>query len=341
MSEISQIDCGYLAVVQAMAADRWKNAANRKDYIANVQSALSLLKNQAGINLIELKDPGKERKVSLEWPVKCNIEADECSTDICTITGTDVTPECKEYEVQCIKSTSFVVKDFAYRERTTSQQQALADNFNRHLKVLDDEVNAQILAGLNANGGVNAYTKSPGTVVGDKTFILPTSWNEHLFSYLAIVASKNKFSSPVILDGDNLFRLWFEIQKDAGNTDGKGALSKLLSFGDFYFDLANIVDDYDGQTFIFDAGAAAFISKAWYPAGAANAIRKQGTDMLYSIPSNNIPDISYDVIVREVCSNNDYETQVLITLNGLFATNPLGCDENNTGILLLECGSST
>jgi hypothetical protein len=338
MSEIFDVDCGFLAVVQAMAADRWKNAANRKDYIANVNAALALIENQSGVNLIELKDPGKRKKVSLEWPTKCDLTIDDCSTDICTITGTDVTPECKEYEIECLGSQSFAVNEFEYRDRTMEFQQALADNFNRHLKVLDERVAAVILAGLDANGGTNEYNGDPGTVVGDTTTIGSADWNEHIFSYLALVTAINRISSPTLLSGVSpFFRMWWEISRDQANADGKGAANKLSSIGTPYFDLFNIPTLYPNKTYLFDNGAAYFTSKVWYPAGAANAMRRQGTDLLYSIPSNNIPGVNYDVIVREVCSANDYQTQVLITLNGIMAINPVGCTETNTGILIFEC----
>lgn len=339
MSQISTVDCGYLAVVQAMAADRWLNAGNKKDYIANVESAKAVLENQGGVNLVELKDPGKEKKISLEWPEKCSITVSDCSDD-CTITGTDVTPVCKEYEVSCLGETSFALSERVYRTRTMDMQQAMADNMLKHMKAMDEKVAALILAGLDANAGVNVYTKAPGTVVGDLTYISATSWNEYIAGYIAMVARMNKMTSPVVLDGDNLFQLWFNKQADAANADGKGAWVKLVkALGNPYFDPENFTGDYAGKTYIFDNGSVYFASKVWNPAGAASAIRKAGTDLLYSIPSNNLPGINYDVLVREACSSNDYQTQVKIQLHGGFFTNPYPCDENNTGILTFKCGA--
>lgn len=339
MSLISTIDCGYLAVVQAMAADRWLNAGNKKDYIANVESAKAVLENQSGINLIELKDPGKEKKISLEWPTKCSITVGECSDD-CTITGTDVTPECKEYSVSCLAETSFVIAERTYREKTMEMQQAMADNLLKHIKAMDEEVAAVILAGVDAAAGVNVFTDAPGTVSADITYINANNWNEYLFGYFALAARMNKFSNPTILDGKNLFLLWWNLMKEGANADGKGAMAKLTSINTPYFDPENIIGAYAGRTYMIDNGAVYFASKTWNPAGAANAIRKAGTDLLYSIPSNNLPGINYDVIVREACSSNDYQTQVKIQLHGVFATNPTPCDETNTGVLIFKCGAA-
>jgi hypothetical protein len=338
MSEIAHIDCGYLAVVQAMAADRWKNAANRKDYIANVNSALALAENNGGVNLVELKDSGKARKVSLEWPKKCSIEVVPCSDD-CTITGTDVTPECKEYDVDCLGETTFVVNEREYRDRTMDEQMAIATNMLLHMKAMDESMTQAFLAALDANAGNNVFTAAPGNVVADLTYIGAADWNEHIFSYLALVARLNKFASPVVLDGTNLFRLWWEINKDQANADGKGAASKLSSIGTPYFDPENMIGSYDQMTYIWNAGAIYGATKTWNPRGAANAIRKAGTDLLYSLPSNNIPGVAYDILVREACSSNDYQTQVKIQAWGVFAINPTPCNDGNNGILRFKCGA--
>lgn len=338
MSQISTIDCGYLAVVQAMAADRWQNAGNKKDYIANVESAMAVLENQSGVNLVELKDSGKDRKISLEWPEKCTITVSECSDD-CTITGSDVTPVCKEYDVECLGETAFKVGERGYRTKTMEMQQAMADNLLKHMKAMDEKVAALILAGLDANAGVNAFTDAPGNVVSDLTYITAQHWNEYLFGYLALVARMNKMKSPVVLDGKNLFQLYWNKQKEAANSDGKGAWAKLTSINTPYFDPENLIGGYAGITYIFDNGSVYFASKVWNPQGAANAIKKAGDRYLYSLPSNNLPGISYDIVTQETCSNNEFYVATKIQLHGGFYTNPYPCDETNTGILRFKCGA--
>lgn len=338
MSQISTIDCGYLATVQLMAADRWLNAGNKKDYIANVESAKAVLENQSGINLTELKDPGKERKISLEWPEKCSITTTDCSDD-CTVDGTDVTPICKEYDVTCLAETAFKVSERVYRSRTMEMQQAIADNMLKHMKAMDEKVADLIIAGLDANAGVNVYTDAPGSVVGDLTTIPSSAWNEYLFGYFALVARMNKMKSPVVLDGKNLFLLYWNKQREAANADGKGSWAKLTSIDQPYFDPENLIGAYANKTYIFDNGSVYFGSKVWNPNGAANALKKAGDRMLYSIPSQNLPGINYDVVVQETCSGNDFHMAMKLQLHGGFFTNPYPCDEDNTGILRFQCGS--
>jgi hypothetical protein len=209
----------------------------------------------------------------------------------------------------------------------------------KHMKAMDEKVAALILAGLDANAGVNVHTDAPGTVVGDLTYIPATSWNEYLFGYFAMVARMNKFNSPTILDGKNLFQLWWNLIKDGANADGKGAMAKLTSINTPYFDPENIIGGYAGKTYMIDNGAAYFASKAWNPLGAANAIQKAGDRMLYSVASNNLPGIVYDVFTQETCVSNEYYKAFKLQLHGGFFMNPYPCDENNTGILAFKCGA--
>lgn len=337
MSQISTIDCGSLATIQLMAADRWLNAGNKKDYIANVEAAKAVLENQGGVNLVELKDPNKERKISLEWPEKCSITVDSCAEDDCTITGSDVTPVCKEYDVECLGETSYKLGERGYRTKTLEFQQAMADNQLKHMKAMDEKIAALILAGLDANAGINVYTTAPGSVVSDITYIGAANWNEYIAGYLAMVARMNKMRNPVVLDSTNLFQLWFNLQKDAANADGKGAWAKLTSvLGNPYFDPENMTGDYAAKTYIFDQGSVYFASKTWNP---SRPEKKAGDRYLYSVPSNNLPGISYDIFTQETCSSNEFYVATKIQLHGGFYTTPYPCDENNTGILTFKCGA--
>jgi hypothetical protein len=118
-------------------------------------------------------------------------------------------------------------------------------------------------------------------------------------------------------------------------------MAKLTSINTPYFDPENLIGSYAGKTYMIDNGAAAFISKTYNPAGAASAVRKAGDRMLYSIPSNNLPGISYDVFTQESCLSNEYYKAFKIQLHGGFFTNPYPCDTNNTGILAFKCGAAS
>jgi hypothetical protein len=340
MSDIATIDCGYLAVVQAMLEDKWTDPKTKDNYIADVQSGVAVLENQA-VNIVEFRDKGKKKIVSLEWLEKCEITTSACSDD-CTITGDDVEPVCKEYEVACLRETSFQVAERVYRERTIDKQKAVAENMLLHMKALDEWVANYILLGIDSNTGVNVETGSPGNVVADLTYIAANYWSEDIFAYLAKVIRMNKFRNPYLLDGKNMFSLIFKIMKEAGNADGKGAAAKLASLSNIYQDPENIESDVDyaGKTYLLHKTAAAFISKAWNPAGPGAAISPAPGYKLYSIPSMNLPGVEYDVVVKSTCSGNDFIDAYKLQVNGLFAVNPTPCDRNNTGILAFKCGNA-
>jgi hypothetical protein len=339
MSEISHVDCGYLSVVQAMLEDKWTDPKQRDNYIADVEVAKAVLTNQQ-VNLIELKDPGKERKISLEWKEKCTITTQACSDD-CTITGDDVEPVCKEYGIECLQETSFSVFERVYRERTIEKQEAVAENMLLHMRAMDQWIANYILLGIDSNAGVNLFTKAPGNVIGTTTFITAANWNEYLFGYLARVVRANKFRNPYIVDGDNLFQLVWNKMKEVGNDDGKGAVAKIGAFPNIYFDPENIEgdQDYAGKTYLLHKTAVAFVNKVWNPAGAGNARTPAPGYLLYSLPSMNLPGVNYDIVVKSECSGNDFKDSYKIQAHGLFAVNPTPCTDTNTGILTFECGS--
>jgi hypothetical protein len=341
MSEISHIDCGYLALTQAMAEERWTDPKLKDNYIADVEVAKAVMENQQ-VNLVELKDPGKDKTISLEWREKCEIETDECSDD-CTITGDDVEPLCKEYSIECLQETSFVVPERAYRDRTIEKQTAIAENMLLHKRAMDNYIAGYILAGIDANTGVNAFTGAPGNVVGNLTYILGNYWNEYIFGYFQRVIRGNKFRNPYMVDGDNMFQLIWNILNDKVNSNGAGAANKLQNFIQrIYQDPENIEGDpdYAHKTYLLHKTAAAFVTKTYYPNGAANAIQKEGGKyLLWSEESMNLPGVWYDVIYKNECSSNEFYDKFKLQLHGLFAVNPYPCDRNNTGILSFDCGA--
>lgn len=338
MSDIATIDCGYLAVVQAMLNDKWADPKTKDDYIADVEVAKAVLENQA-VSMTELTTGNKKRKVSVEWLQKCDITTTAC-TDDCNISGDDVDPICKEYELTCLQETAFQVSERVYRERTIDKQMAVAENMLLHMKAMDEWVANYILLGIDSNVGVNAYTGGQGNVVSTVTNIAASYWNESLLAYFKLVEKMNKFRGTYMIDGTNMWQFIWNKTMEAANDDGKGAMAKLGAFK-IYQDPVNIEGDVDyaGSTYMLHKTSVAFLNKVWNPVGAAAAISPAPGYRLYSIPSMNLPGINYDVVVKSTCSGNDFIDAYKLQLNGLFAVNPAPCDENNTGLLKFKCGN--
>lgn len=337
MSEIAQIDCGYLATLQAMADDIWDDPIKNNDLIADVESALAVLQNQS-VNFREITTGNKKRVLSVEWLTDCSAEVTSCSDD-CTITGSDATPQCKEYEIECLGEISFQTFDRVYRERTIERQESEAFLMLSKMRALDNFVAQTILTGILAGVGVNQFTGGVGDVVGTNTYIAPQYWDDSIWGYFARVARGNKFRNPYIITGDNLFQLIWNRMKETVNADGKAGANKIASFR-YYLDPENVETIAPSTTFMLHKTAVAFLNKAWYPVNGANAVQLTADRRAFSIESKNIPGIYYDVITERGCESNDFYTGVKLQLHGMFVTNPYPCDDDVTGILRFECGVS-
>jgi len=338
MSEIAQIDCGNLATVQAFQEEVWEDPIQKLDLVADVESARAVLENQR-VRFTDFQGP-KKKTVSLEWLTTCDRGTTDCSDD-CSIDGDDATPECKEYELSCLQeSDGFKINDRVYRERTIDTQKSLAVQIENAKMNLDNYIALYVLAQILANAGTNAYTGSPGTVAAAVTTIPATAWNDQIWGYYARVILGNKFKNPYAISGDNLFQLVYNRLADQANADGKGNVNRMGSLRNrIYFDPINIEDNAiaPSTTFLLHHTSCAFISKAWYPQGAANRQVLTADRVAWSDPSRNLPGIVYDIFAERGCYDNDYYTAYKAQLHGTFALNPQPCDDTNSGILAFEC----
>ena len=167
---------------------------------------------------------------------------------------------------------------------------------------------------------------------------LPAYWNADLAAYFARVAIDNRFTSPIMLSGKNLFESMYIAEAKAANANGKG---DAILFGDMnmYFDLFNIdsVNDPDFKTYLLSMGSLAMASRALNPE------TPQVLDPFtrYKIRSQFLP-FEYDVFYKTQCTTNDriqHDFKVKIVAD-LF-NNPSGCDDNNTGVLSFVCGTAS
>jgi hypothetical protein len=335
MSEIGHIDCGYLPTIQAMMDRIWADPIANIDLIADVEAAKAVLENQQ-VKFSEITGR-KKRIMSLEWLTKCIVETTPC-TDDCEIDGEDVVPECKEYEIECLRESTFKVPERAYRERTIEEQEAIALNLLLAKKALDEWLAQYIVTGLVAAGGTNAYTGGIGHVDVAETHIAANFWDDNIWSYFNLVNAYNKYRSPYLLTGVNLHQYLFNRMHESMTEAGRAAMSKIGTIRRIYQDIVNVEAIAPGYTFLINKTAVAFVNKAWYPLGASNAERKAGIYSFWSEASNNIPGIYYDVEMMETCLNNEFYKAFKVQLHGLFAENPYPCDETNTGVLAFVCG---
>jgi hypothetical protein len=329
------ISCGYLNTIQKMADDIWTDPMKNNDLIADVISAKAVLENQS-VNFTEVLG-SKKLELMVEWLTKCDVDTDDCSDD-CTIDGADADPTCKHYDIECLQESSFKVPMRVYRERTIEMQESIAFNKLIHMAALDEWVAQYILTGLVAAAGTNLFTGGVGTVTGTTTYIAPQYWDDAIWGYFDQVRRLNKFRNPYLLTGNNLYQLLFNRPLEAGNADGVGNFRKMNTLK-AYQDPENVEVIASGQSILVHKTAAAFLNKAWNPLNAANAVNRAGQYWEWSESSLNLPGVYYDLTMKETCSGDEFYQAVKIKLHGLLAINPYPCDDDNTGILVFECGT--
>ena len=330
-----EISCGYLHTIQRMADDIWADPMKNNDLIAEVVVVNALLQNQS-VSFTEI-ERGKNQELRVEWLTKCDITPTSCTSD-CTITGSDATPQCKDYEIGCLYETTFKVPLRHYRDRTIEMQQSIAFQKLAHMKALEERLAQYIIAGMVTGAGTNLFTGGVGNVSGTTTYIAAQYWDDAIWGYFDQVRRLNKFRNPYLLTGNNLYQLLFNRPLEAANADGSGGFRKMGTLRT-YQDPENIEDHAAGISFLLHKTAAAFLNKAWNKINPINAEVKAGQYWEWSEESKNVPGLWFDIIMKETCSGDEFYQAYKIKLNGLFATNPYPCDDDNTGIIQFECGT--
>lgn len=331
------ISCGYLNVIQKMADDIWNDPMKNNDLVADVVSAKAVLDNQA-VNFREVTGSKKNKELMVEWLTKCDVDTQSC-TDDCTISGSDAEPSCEVYDIECLQESSFKVPLRHYRERTIDMQESIAFNKLIHMTALDEWLAQYILTGILTCAGTNLFTGGIGNVVNTITYIAPQYWDDNIWAYLDQLRRLNKFRNPYFITGNLLYPLLFNRPLEACDANGCGNYKKMQTMK-VYQDPENVETVAPGQAFLLHKNAVAFVSKAWNPLNAANAVNYAGNYWEWSEPSKNIPGIVYDIIMTETCEGDEFYQAMKIKLNGLFACNPYPCDEDNTGVIVLECGTA-
>ncbi len=279
----------------------------------------------------------KDVKTELMWENFCDIKAEECATD-CTIGGTKSSTNTQEYDLSFCKEVSFSMSedDFIDNEYEMNVAKALlkAD------KEITEAFAQYGVARLEAFRGTNVLTTGKGTVVGLDTYIKPEYWTPAIVAYLNRVTIMNKFTSPIFLSGSNLYEQYLVASANSANADGKGDF-KLWAGLQPYFDLFNIdtVNEPNLKSYIISMGAVAMANKYYNP----DAPQTGFDHIRYTMDSNFLSGMKYDVFYNNACegTTRKWIHNYTIRFKGDILLNPAGCDQTNTGVLALVCGSQS
>lgn len=332
------LTCGDLLAIQLMADNVWADNASAKFYKANTGAIDAIRENQT-VSFPQLQTD-KWNQIKLIWLEMCGTDTTAC-TDLCAAgTLDEIQSGCETHELACLAEAGFTINQFAFDYTSYDFQMAVAKGFLAKTKLLDEKIAQLAVAALSSFAGVNQYTTGLAEGTGN-AFIPPAYWGSDLMAEFAMIAIINKFNNPYLVSGSNLYKSNWNAMMNAGNADGAGAAKK-MDFFPAYFDLFNVdsVNTPDKVTYLVDPNALAFVNKARYPDASNPIIYTNGANKtLYSIPSRNLAGINYDVIYSTVCTDDEIVHNFKIKATGAFLQNPVGCNDEITGVLEFKCGN--
>ena len=252
---------------------------------------LKFIQAQQTANIKPIFDVKKKKKImEIWWENACGIEVAD-NVD-CVVGGNELSTNVETYDLDIQKVAGFTVDEKKFYDNEAMIEENLAKGFLRADKVLSEYL-AQVGVGrLNTFLGVNTLTGGKGTVNGNLTEINSAYWSADLMAYLNRVAIDNRIDNPIFLSGQNLYEAWWNAIRESGNDNGKGNAAKFGS-ANIFFDLRNVdsVNSPDALTYMVQRGMIAMASRTYY----GSEVTDYMTEKRYSIPSNFVPGLSYDV----------------------------------------------
>lgn len=285
---------------------------------------------------------GRTKKVGVDviWENYCDI--DDTDNTGCTICGTKSSTNLQNYDVtwEKVVMLNFDENDFIDNEFLVNE--SIPKGILRAEKQLAEAFIQYAVAQIDGFSGVNTVgTLGKGTVSGTDTYIAGTDWNASLVAYLQYVAIQNRFTTPIMLSGRNLWEQMYVAVANAANADGKGTQA-LYGDLDMYFDLFNIdsVLTPDYKTFMISQGALAVGNRYFNPTTTPEDVRDFWR---WHQPSRFLPGFELDMFYQPSCYGDDdlIKHCFKVKLQADIWNNPEGCEANNTGVLSFVCGSAS
>ena len=218
-------------------------------------------------------------------------------------------------------------------------------------KMLIQTLAQRLIAIIENNIGVNAYTDGKGVVAGTTTTFNAAYWNSSLISELERTAIENKFMDPWYLDSGLLWQHIRNAQFNGGNANGVGDAAAFGSIANkYYADFYNMrhVHDTDRVMYMIDKGVIGLTSKSNLRGvdelvaggGLLQGSYFGGDQWRWSEPMMAIPGLILDVHRNISCSavTGDKVETFDFWLRWIAPVVPTGCTTTNTGILKMVCG---
>jgi len=307
----------------------------KADYQANVNVIKLIESVQTATVYPSLARDKKIIGVDVMWQNVCGQTVTDNTT--CVIGGSKSSTNLESKNLAYEKVVNFTEDEADFIDNEFDIETAIAKQFLTADKNIAENFAQYAVGRINTFSGWNTVTVGKGTVVGADTYIPPAYWNASLAAYFSRVAILNKFTSPKMLSGSNLYEQMFVARANAANADGKG--DNIMYGGmNMWFDLFNVdtVNSPDLQTYLISQGSLAMAYRALNP--DTPEVLMDYTR--YKMKSQYLP-FYYDVYYKNACTTNDLVSHSFkVKLNADVFLNPTGCDDNNSGILSFTCGTA-
>lgn len=305
------------------------------DNPADVASLVGQLTRQtARFNFIEGTGFGKKKRQFLvHWTKHCaptvGSVTDEC--DLATEMSTD---DSTTYTLEAPKEVGFLEDQGGpqdrYRTAPHDRAMEIAKQIVRHLNAMDTYMAEQYIAFLVANKGEHEFTEATiGSANGLDWEVAANMWTDGLALEMSLAAQIARFPQVYILDGLNLYNIIRKAGFYGANDNGRGeaAIWDSMTYVSDPLKMRTAAPD---TTFVINPGSIALVTDNWY-----DPVPQQPAPghTVFTLPSRNLPGVSYDVTRIDACSDNGYVTSWKFRVNYKFVINPEGCKADRTGIL--------
>lgn len=322
------------------AEQMWTDSQRAASLAPEAEAAIAVLDHQTA-RFDVFNNIDKDIKVKVTFIDACGREAEDCDNS-CDLSEEELSTGSKEYEPNICKKSGFSVNETKLRTNDYGQSEVVAEGLAASVKALDEFWAKQVLVKLKTFAGVNV---APGAMTYDpvnKT-TYPVTGDLNQLAQLIQQGKLNRINGAYFIDNGVFFTAMLNAAFDSGNAEGKGAAARLKALqgvlydDQFNFAGAGITDDL----FMIGSGAVAFKTVNKHP-DIPTLIGGKVQHTIYTIPSNKLPGVKYDVTYTVECKvvNNkkSYFHTWRLETNGLIELNPEGCPVTVNGAVVSPTG---
>lgn len=317
-----------LLAMKLKSEQMWKDSQLRSSVVPHADAAVAILNKQtARFEVLNNRDKDLEVKVTFVNP--CGIEAQDCTTN-CDIVENELSTGIKTYKPNICKRSGFSIDVTKLRTNDYNRDEIYAEGMAGAIKALDEFWARQALVKLKTFAGVNISNPNYNAASGLTT--IPNLGSDlKSLTQLMQDGMLNRIDNAYFIDNGIFYGALTNAAFDAGNAEGKGAAARLKVFQDvFYSDMwnfkpAGIVNE---DVFMIGTGAVAMKTVNKNP-DSPLVIGGQVGHTIYTVKSNLLPGVSYDVFYTITCQTVNGKAHYFHTwrleTNGLIELNPEGC----------------